>query len=148
MQDKINKIRQECIKTNPEIVELKFGCKVKHKTMYGKSIFTICRKLDSVSFYVYRNSFKYLANSFRKKEIEIMGRDIRLADVLYRIQSLKSDDWNRHWVINRFGEFLNDSCPDLKGLPVCKVGEKWNLLDDNLEHQSEECIDFIYQLIK
>ena len=64
MQDKINKIRQECIKTNPEIVELKFGCKVKHKTMYGKSIFTICRKLDSVSFYVYRNSFKYLANSF------------------------------------------------------------------------------------
>lgn len=74
------------------------------------------------------------------------ARILTLADVLRAMQSLGDDDNNRHWVVNRFGEFLNDALSPLPGSHSL-VGARWNLAIPSLEDQSEECKAFLHSII-
>ena len=117
MQDKIKKIRDACIAANPEIIELD-----PHPDALGG----------------FDPSWE--------------PRPIRLADVLLAV---------RQWDLDKEKEFKEK----YKGHPPVKYskyyqfmqsitahgmdGEEffWNLKDDNLENQSEECVDLIHGLL-
>jgi len=99
MKTKLHHLREVIIKEIPEIVELKFGCKIKAK------------KLDNVGRYIVKERKEYrggitfiyydVVNSLAKEKpfwigcndlednFEIIGRDITLADVLRVIKKVK-----------------------------------------------------------
>lgn len=137
----IELIRQKCIKSNPDILKLEFGCKTKHgiycgeDTVQGEYFFFLPDMVGS-------EDQAFQCEDFSRGS-DIIGRDIRLADVLYAIdQEFLVDSSGRGWeamcslVVPRFIEGVHQKKP------------QWNLLKDRLEDQSEECIDFIYNLLK
>lgn len=159
-QEKINKIRNECIKANPEIVGLKFGCKIIYVNLSNvKTDKEDCdidydelnwNKEDECEHIIINDDvisndkipvIHRLGIFDAKVVTEIIGRDIRLADVLYMLSTLHS---HMDVVVGTSGRFYYDE--GVLGLNIRDCG--WNLLDDNLEHQSPECIDFIYNLIE
>ncbi|KKL61319.1 hypothetical protein LCGC14_2196490 [marine sediment metagenome] len=127
-KDKVEFIRQQAIKANPEIVELKFGCEVIIKDgKNGKIIY----ESDTGTLVI---AGRELPITFKGSVTEIIGRPIRLADVLYAIKE-KQKLYHK----------------DLIGLiedKMINVMLSWNLKDDNLENQYEETIDFIYKILK
>jgi hypothetical protein len=142
-QEKINKIREKCIAANPEIVELKEGCQV--IVGDGKLRHTIYGINDgNKRFMAFLNKpFRedLLANTFYDCEfsgdaegVEILGRPIRIADVLLSHRMKYSEagyiEYNRETVSIVDGAFA------------------WNLRADELEQQPEETVDFIYQLLQ
>lgn len=155
-------IRKACIAANPEIVELKLGCLIRPKNEEGLvnlykfewgdekgehdhfPLEVIHYTPDSETYeereliegelvvgffdpfegYVVRQDTRdWLAMDDMKEDVEILGRPIRLADVL-----LTGADG--------FG-----------AKNVLDLTIYWNLRKDSLEDQSEETIDFIYQLL-
>jgi len=117
--EKIEAIRMACIAVNPEIVELKFGCVYRCKKKgYGHCLTIPMLTKDGP---VKRNTEgEFVRDEYIK---EIIGRPIRLADVLN---------------INRYISDLN----------VLAIVRFWNLGNDNLLNQNIDTIDFIYDLIK
>lgn len=125
---KIDAIRQKCIEVNPEIVELKFGCEM--TTSEGNIIFT---QSHEGCFYsgVKKSDFSFW-NGYRQPDNNIIGRPIRLGDILRSIDlrmphdsTLLSEEQNK--------------CYQLIWL--------WNLILDDLTLQSPKTIDFIYNLL-
>lgn len=78
---------------------------------------------------------------------EILGRPIRLADVLLAIDNVKpslTDAFSDTFCGVRInGEFEMMSVGD-----SFSSGVKWNLREDNLDSQSEETITFLAELLK
>lgn len=127
-------LRQVIIKANPEIMELKFGCEI--MCGFSKAFIITDHNKDTVTaFFPTRNSppdFDFIS----KSEILILGRPIRLADVLLAYQKLK----DRHILF---------SLTSQGGFQI-KQGEPsscWNLKDDNLDRQSDETQEFLYNLL-
>ena len=142
--EKLKFITDKCILANPEIVELKLGCrfiwKASHPTFYGT--YTIV-DFDDLG----DGQFTYMAvHKERKRDVEdvgkfderlktekqfkIIGRPIRLADILL---ALRLDDI--------------DSPEMLESLEIETVCLMWNKYDNNLEEQTPEIIDSIYELL-
>lgn len=138
-QEKINAIREKCIAVNPEIVELKVACQVELESKderYQKA--TILRQLSDDSFECEWGSF---GPSFITK---ILGRPIRLADVLFAIKVK-----------------IESGCPVfvpegmhvgvLRGDPKRNIlewfFECWRLNRDDLTLQDPSTIDFIHQIL-
>lgn len=72
-------------------------------------------------------------------ECKILGRPIRLGDVLLAIRKKRDKDFNLH--ISR--EYVH-----FEGLPGEIISKKiWNLKDDNLDNQSEETKQFLIKLL-
>ena len=121
INDKINIIREKCIAVNPEIKQCDCRC---HN---GKQVFRaeggIC--LDC----------KCLPH-------ERICRPIHLADVLLAIEAISEsskEGWSyRVWADSEFQ--IND------GFSECET--IWNLRAADLEQQSEETINFLYELLK
>ena len=139
-QEKINKIRSECIKVNPEIVELKFGCLVNPDVDSIQFVLMDCIGGTKVIEIINDEDVTVFGNPKLVEVKKVVGRDIRLADVLYMLDSSGMIIGNSTC---SEGEIIS-----LDESETLRIIGNWNLLDDNLEHQSEECIDFIYQLIK
>ena len=136
MNDKIKIIREACIKANPEIVELKFGCEVKK----DGEVYTVTIVKDTGTFkntledYLLCVSKSGQAAALEKwVRIEIIGRPIRLPDILLVIP--EKFGWA---VMGKKYCFFSEN-----GTPICD----WNLKDDNLEHQSPETIKFINDIL-
>ena len=79
-QKYIEEIRKVCIKANPEILELKFGCRIGNKRKY---------RLEYVGFnnrqhclVLWKDGEQSLLFVDNVKQEEILGRPITLADVL------------------------------------------------------------------
>ena len=127
-QDKIEFIRKACIEANGEIAELKFGCKVKgsRHDIIGQVYVNTGDRIE-VMFGCDMDAYEIDSTHF-----EIIGRPIRLADVL--------------WAINMPIKY-HTKTPTVK-IELCKLLSSWNLLKDNLEDQSEETVTFISNLIK
>ncbi len=129
-QQKIKNIREACIKANDEIMELKFGCEI-----YKTSVAT-CKIIGETPrvFKIitcggfYKEYFKENIKNFK-----IIGRPIRLADVLLAMSVIGCMTVGSNQLIN----ITDVNAPDIR----------WNLKDDNLEHQSEQCLYFIYKII-
>lgn len=151
-QEKIQKIREECIKVNPEIVKLFFGCVLKRKSVHGEDrgdyqvldrgsgfhpdkLWVSSRVFGVMSIPNERVGYQEeLSVGDIQDNYEIIGRPIRLADVLYMLQqTLFTNQWLK-----------KNDVDDL----LYNILLRYDLKNDNLEHQSPETIDFIYNLIK
>lgn len=133
----IKTIREACIKANPEILKLEFGCnttggKIAIYEENIKAMMCITTSGDSRIF------------SADTDLIQILGRDIRLADVLLAMQHTHCD---RAGFIDYNGQFWD--CDN--NMEVFKeVGPYpcWNMKLDRLEDQNEECLKFLTDLLK
>jgi hypothetical protein len=163
-------VRAAIIKAVPEIVELKFGCEIvidfgewenvivlsecmkcsKHKTNKGCEGFErrsgdnchdVGNMEEAVDVYGGEEMEGFWNLVVEKKRIkEIVGRPIRLADVLLAVQFYDLPDGYMFFNANWRGNV------ELSGL----AGQKftpWNLRNDDLSQQSEECIEFLARLL-
>jgi len=127
----LEKLRKKIIEAVPEIVELKFGCEVKMGT---KQVFIVVGMMPNGDPITVKKEGAYDSTKQGADvekidgKIEIIGRHIRLADVLYATLSLVVDGKGRKRRTD--------------------IVEMWNLKDDNLDHQSPETILFLDNLLK
>lgn len=164
-QEQIEFIKQKAIEANPDIKKLEFGCKVScrfdeigfpnegsleyHPAIQEIGYVThddfleICHHFQDLPISDIRDG--YLGEDYEGMFCEIIGRDIRLADVLRAIDVADSKKEKR-----------NNYCVTTNG-GICTMGyvgrfyqlhAQWNLLKDRLEDQSNETIEFIYNLLK
>lgn len=129
MENKIKEIREACIKANPEIVELGWGCEVEMINNITDIEYTKLVVGDIVRV----NDDRWMhcgLSTFNKDSYTIIGRPIRLADVLLAVNEAD----NPHSI---------DGDKDHEN-----VMWKWNWKDDNLNNQSPETINFIHNLLK
>ena len=68
-------------------------------------------------------------------------RPIRLADVLAAMEKVEAD-----YFIDMSGTFVKQNTT-LDGDAPERTDYKWNLLDDDLSHQTPETIDFLYEIL-
>lgn len=137
MEDKLKAIKEACVKANPDIMKLEFGCELEAKE---KRLFYVgynnqqhCTLLQESQSLLFTDAVK---------TAKILGRPIRLADVLLAIRNQPIPiPW---CACDVYGEFLK-YYPHVKE-PISS-GIRWNLLEDDLTKQSPETIDFLYDLI-
>lgn len=149
MNEKLELIRKACIKANPSIMELGFGCEVEWRdekaTLTGQ-VFTDSESKER--YYSITPSLKGV-DTFSEKDgyWKILGRPIRLADVLLAIHAQTADrKVTGFWtVVGENGEFAKLMLHEGE-LENCNIA--WNLLKDDLRQQSEETVDFLYDLLK
>lgn len=136
-QEKIQFIRERCIKANPDIKKLEFGCEVEWKGAgASKGIFIKDKRDDSKSYLFYGSDRVETFDKEQCKEhVSIIGRPIHLADVLLAIQQEGWSDQNPMWSEETTLYYWQKLC------------KKWTLKKDNLQDQSPETIDFIYSLL-
>jgi hypothetical protein len=163
MQDKIKTIREKCIEANPSIKDLVFGCKVKiinYDDFDHNDEYPLEQTITYVTEYDFGESddVHTLEVGHLEYEFEIIGRDIRLADVLLAINKTNKKDSRGNVGIQSNGCFI--FFRHSEGRPELQLAQwynrpreyfetyEWNLLKDNLEDQSEETINFIYNLLQ
>lgn len=138
-------IKAACIAANPEIVELKFGCEFYWKKDSEDRHF-IYHVSQNHPFYFEAktdgSNGGYL--DYPKEEVEILGREIQLADVLLAISKtehaskLLIDSMGGFWSINDEGETATIK----QQFPV-----RW-FVKVPLSGQSPETLEFIANLLK
>jgi hypothetical protein len=126
-------IRAACIASNPEIVELKFGCDIRFAlTEGGGSLATVLFRYDgdyvTASYAKFHNNKAGMVSRHLNK-IEIIGRPIRLSDVLLALKE------------------YTDASDTGKRINTERIVKRWNLRTDDLEAQSSETLSFIHSLI-
>lgn len=152
----LQKVRDATIKANPEILELKFGCVVEYQDLRKSLKYPGHTKIGTV-IRVSKNGHLVLdkgidskwTNAKTAKDVKIIGRTIRLADVLLAIQKIEDSKYT-DLVVNRWGEFLLDeeiSGEESKGGIYTTTLATWNLLKNRLEDQSPETLEFIANLL-
>lgn len=136
-EEQLQKIREKCIEANPEIMELKFGCRVEINADEYDTYFCTIIERDSwsnVKLQIPERDDLWMATDLIDK---ILGRPIRLADILRAIAE-NTGIHARSLVFNGEAIYFNSWGRD----------KLWNLREDNLTRQSEETIEFIYNLLK
>lgn len=142
-QEKIEVIRKACIKANDDILKLQFGCLISCNDFSKPSIREYAgwkwdRDTESKIRMVMESSGQLFPFD---DNFEILGRPIRLADVLLAIEKK-----NLLIAIDEEGAFIQYDSID--GEYTLRVYENWNLLKDSIYDQSEETINFLYELLK
>lgn len=143
-EEKIEYIRQKCIEANPSIKDLVFGCHFMGRSAFGDPYDT---HLVFENWKEKRNTIRCLGPLGNQcvwdiGNIEIIGREIRLADVLLAINKVEKA-WLGDWVINSRGHFVKQY---INGLHVAEAA-RYNFLKDSLSDQDEACISFLYELL-
>lgn len=141
-------------KAVPSIMELKHGCYLKWNY---DTWFVNCERCDKEFIFAYsctgdahswpdaahvtpKTAWSYKYKNFSKedqKEIEILGRPIRLVDVLLAIEKKYSSD--RHY-------FKMSGCVGISSV-LFDVLSIWALKEDNLDNQSEGCKEYLYNIL-
>lgn len=143
-QQYINKIREACIKANPKIMELKFGCEVIRGSDFGGSPENVFIGNPYECIQVIGKSNKQVRNPWNIDDtddlLKILGRPIQLADVLLAIefrngQTRGTKDFDM-WVFQK--EFTFE---DKDGFQY-----SWDLTKP-LEDQEEETLKFIAGIV-
>jgi len=122
--EKEEELRQAIIKAVPEIVKKEFGCKAVEKST-GMMFFWNSHCWQCVNNYNVKKSM----NEFRGI---IIGRDIRFADVLILLGEYKPVGVNKHYTDSN---------------TLWHLYGWWKLENDNLDNQSEETKQFLYDVI-
>lgn len=123
----------------PSIMELKFGCEARQ----GENVYTVLGKNKDLngSFMVRSNeSLAVFDSAILGANWHILGRPIRLADVLLAMQNKDMGCIGR----SMNGDFLN--CDDDMN-NLTEVGSRWDLANDSLDNQSPETIEFLSKLL-
>lgn len=134
MKEQIEFIRAKCIEANPSIKDLVNGCFIK-VSWIDDSEPELIEWTDRTG--MRENGLNSIIEDNVSGEIvEILGRDIRLADVLLAIKDrvVKTD-------------YLSRTYEEIQDLTY-NIIIRWNLKQDRLEDQSPETIEFIYNLLK
>lgn len=149
---KLQELKEVIQKANPEIMDLKLGCEVKllfdDSDFYGKvkpywvdsTIIKVSPKKAVIKVInsPFSNPTFDVQQMLEKKELKILGRPIRLADILlacdkkYPGQFAVVTDMEIGMIVKE--EFV-------------EVLMLYQWKDDNLDHQSQECIDFLHDLL-
>ena len=147
----IDKLKQVIQKANPEIMELKFGCEIlrykeepkdrKYKVITDIGFAANKEKvwINSVPFGSMSLPTEILKSELADKTGDwiILGRPLRLADVLMAIKKAINNDDIGH--SDGYGYIL-DLC-------YREGRESWDLKDNNLDNQSKECKEFLANLL-
>lgn len=148
--DKLNKVREKVIEAVPEIVELKFGCRVKvidKKTQYRYWEATLISPCMGFGYWHCRthSSIQEKNEIIKAFKIEynpdaiILGRKIGLADVLITVQDRVEEV--------DVEEYQCNSPRELWLMWSEKVLAAWCFENDDLQKQSEATISFLYDLL-
>lgn len=147
MKQKIEFIRLKCIEVNPSIKDLVFGCELRAK-MWNKKAKLQWKKgvlIENGSERTNPTAFPYIkfdkGTDYGYHEIEIIGRPIRLSDIFVAMKSMNTD---QRMAINENGTFMNLS-EGSEHWGLC--WGSWDLKNDDLEKQSPETIDFLFDLL-
>lgn len=125
MPSTYEKLREIIIAANPDILKLEFGCQVEIiDNIKTKKYFHILRRIKNE--YVLYNSRHDAAFVKKSNKLKILGRPIRLADILIAIKKkmFSTEDKSTR-------EMIND----------------YNLSFDNLENQSQEFLDKLLEIL-
>lgn len=139
MQDQLEIIRKACISVNKSILDLVFGCEVIYKKEHYKVVGTF--RTSTINEGLYINAIELNARGyiqhFQLSESKIIGRKIGIADVLAAMLRknvlAEKNDEPPIWKVNE---------------KTIRLIELYNLLDDDITHQSPECIGALYELLK
>ena len=142
-------VRSACIAANSQIIEKKFGCEVLLKNTRRGMLYW--HKFPSKKFWKNddRNRWETengwidgteMASLIMNDDVEIIGRPIRLADVLWMIWKMFEceDSMDRVYVDSGgmfYLEDMNES--DVDGYEP-EAGEVWNMQKDSLTEQSDD----------
>lgn len=135
-QSKYEQLKEVIKKANPEIMELKFGSTViqnKELIDWAKETKFIAYDKKTGRAWYQENDGSIFVKKNGLKDIKILGRPIRLVDVLFKLS------------IKVFGKYKSISI--LAAKPLLDIVMDWNLKDDNLDHQSEKCKEFLINLL-
>ena len=125
-------------KAVPEVMELKFGCKIQYKIQLGRIIDTDEQTHIRIEFMGY---IKHVTKAMIEYDttIKILGRDIQLADVLRAI--------GEYYLVTGSGEFAKNVSSDVRkgAFEYCNT-PPWNL-GKSLHEQSEETISFLWSIL-
>lgn len=135
MNEKLETIRQACIKANPSILNLEFGCEIKYDGFEGKitNVKEVHPFMVSFDWYDYRG-FSSSVYDVYKSGLNILGRKIGLADVLLAIENIDARiKLNRH-------------SSEVKVFASATMFT-WDCSKDDLTQQSEETINFLYEVL-
>lgn len=134
-QEKIDFIRAKCIEANPDILKLEFGCWIKNKKTGSKWIYL---GTDGEVVGIFDLDRELMAQpdwSDFQEEFKIIGRPIRLADILLAINK-EHDSFMPHtkkeemyFQYKREGGFV------------------WNLKAGDITLQSDETVDLVFNLL-
>lgn len=132
-KDKYQKLKKVIQEANPEIMELKFGCNAIWDNSLGDDIpCTIIEKSYKNYWVIGLKSSEgdsLIIRSVKRREIkEILGREIRLADVLIALDKVR----NIHIAVGTPGWLYN-----VEILVLQSREETWDLLQNNLDLQSD-----------
>lgn len=140
---------------NPEIMELKFGCRgiwnvpaseqkkaCKMEAVVLDKVLGACIEIFITQENTKKKNLTYRTATIFPSDFQNHGRDIRLADVLL---ALESQDPNNRYHVRTSGHIGNP-------LPINPsttfVRTKWNLADDNLDHQRDDCKDSLIKILR
>lgn len=133
-------VRQACIKANPSIMELSFGCRIKNGK-YGEALILRVEKQEGESdcyYHVYdRLENPMVALSPRHHNWEILGHEPTLADVLLAMPTNSVLKINN---LGGFSWFIDNEWKDI-------ATPRWNL-SLPFSQQSEEVLIFLASLLK
>jgi len=134
-QEKLKQIRQKCIEANPSILDLEMGCEVFVSGYPGRHRY-IATQLG-IPKYLVEFSNEISIEDFSDYHVEIIGREIRLADLLLALQKVAQINITVNWKENEI-ELLDTE----NGITAI-----YNLLADDIERQPEPFVDFIHTLL-
>lgn len=141
MNPNLTIVREAVIKAVPGIMELKAGCMVKKGNWVGSITSTMNDENGPYLFTFITKTPKGLrpiSVDMNLEMFEILGHKIGIADVLVALNE-KAHDFElednrlKTWKLEEDGEHV--------------LTEIWNLLDDDLNHASPECLQFLAGLL-
>jgi hypothetical protein len=129
-EQKRAQVRAAIIKAVPEVMEWRCeGCKRKHSEYVNGCVYCWSNLLtDEINRVV-----------FPHRAVRLVERPIRLADVLHAVK-----EHDPHFYFKRENK-SNDGETLVSGTE--KLCDAWNFLRDDLSQQSEECVQFLFDLL-
>lgn len=128
-QEKLEAVRAAIVKVVPEIMELKHGCFV---SVNGEEPFIF-------------STGEIPADAFENGDVQILGRTIRLADVLLALGA-KTNNALATYSVDTLGHLRDIIHERYFWTSDGMIPIIWNLRNDDLTAQSPECIDFVYDI--
>lgn len=158
------KIIKEAVAKVSDTMELKFGCRIDHVYWYksekdkkdrkvdwmqtghnidGRSgtIVKDLRESDHLPMWVdYGDQLEFSIDPEDIVSFRILGREAQLHDVLLAIKRANNDP-ETNWAIDQAGYFFEEISED-------GVSIQWSLAAGGIEHQTDETVAFIAELLK
>lgn len=153
-QEHYEAVREAVIKAVPEILNLDFGCRVEWEYDHFLNLRSMTRRKQVGSLVAIRRDRTFYPKSQIKKlgilfdrnssvswiepqNYKVLGRPIRLADVLFAMATKGVMTANEVYLLNIVWP-VEGGYKDVR----------WNLRADDLSLQSPETIEFLYELLK